>query len=77
MTEEKIGAVAGLVWEYLRDSGDGGVTLSALKRIRGAQTDEILAAMGWLAREGKIAFQVDRRSRVHVRLVSAELVCMA
>ena len=56
MNCERIGDAAGIVWNELGEKGK--VTLSELKKIRvGFTSDEVIAAVGWLAREGKIAFQ--------------------
>lgn len=52
--KELIGANAGKVWEYLEKNGK-----TALKELRkGCKLTErdTYAALGWLSREGKIAF---------------------
>lgn len=56
---ETIGAAAGKVWNYLSVHGQA----SAAKLSEGAKLDEseLQRAIGWLAREGKIA--VERRGK--------------
>jgi Winged helix-turn-helix domain (DUF2582) len=58
---ESIGAVAGQVWQYLNDHG--AVTLSKLAREIEAPRDLVMQGVGWLAREGKIAFHEGPRSK--------------
>jgi hypothetical protein len=58
---ESIGAVAGQVWHYLNDHG--AVTLSKLAREIEAPRDLVMQGVGWLAREGKIAFHEGPRSK--------------
>ncbi len=57
MDVQGIGEAAGAVWEYLSET-ETRCTLTALKKIKGFKSDEIAAAVGWLAREGKIEFEV-------------------
>ena len=50
--EEKVGTNAGTVWSYLNDSG-----IKSVKDVKKAckLTDkDLYAALGWLAREGKV-----------------------
>ena len=58
---ESIGAVAGQVWQYLDEHGS--VTLSKLAREIEAPRDLVMQGVGWLAREGKIAFHEGPRSK--------------
>jgi hypothetical protein len=58
---ESIGTVAGQVWNYLNDHG--AVTLSKLAREIEAPRDLVMQGVGWLAREGKIAFHEGPRSK--------------
>lgn len=71
MNQESIGKAAGTVWKYLRENGGEGVSLAALKKIRGVKPDEAVAAVGWLAREQKLAFQTVK-NRVLVSLAEHE-----
>jgi hypothetical protein len=70
--QECIGRAAGVVWQHLRQQGPAGASLASLKRVRGLQGDEVLAAIGWLAREGKLQFE--NGSGNLVRLRETELV---
>ena len=53
MNTEAIGSWAGLVWNAL--SATDTVGLKQLKKITKLMDKEVFAAIGWLAREGKIA----------------------
>ena len=53
MNTEAIGSWAGLVWNAL--SATDTVGLKQLKKITKLKDTEVFAAIGWLAREGKIA----------------------
>lgn len=53
LTVEEIGHAAGEVWGAL-STGNGGVTLAALKKSVDAPADLVLLALGWLAREDKV-----------------------
>jgi hypothetical protein len=59
---EQIGETAGRVWQVLHDSGP----LSQAKLLKeiDAHRDVIMQALGWLAREGKLA--IDDRGRVRM-----------
>jgi hypothetical protein len=57
---EEIGHIAGDVWGLLNT--DGGMTLTTLKKTMAAPGDLVLAAVGWLAREGKLEFAGEGRS---------------
>ena len=48
-----IGETAGLVWNFLRSNGES--SLSALEKGVKAPRSTVSMAVGWLAREGKIA----------------------
>ncbi len=52
MNVEVIGSWAGLVWEAL--NGSGTLTVKALKKATKLKEKELYAALGWLAREGKV-----------------------
>jgi hypothetical protein len=55
---EQIGDTAGVLWHYLNDHGSR--TVSQLVKDVDAPRDVIMQAVGWLAREGKIAIEEDR-----------------
>ena len=59
---ESIGAVAGLVWNYIRDHGP--VTQSKLSREIDAPRDLVMQSVGWLAREEKIAVEQEGRKKI-------------
>ena len=55
MTVEVIGNWAGLVWVALNEQGKLGV--KGLKKATKLKEKEIYAALGWLAREGKVSIE--------------------
>ena len=57
-----IGATAGIIWKYLKESGP--VTLTKLAKEIDGSRDVIMQAVGWLAREEKIVIREDARSKV-------------
>ncbi len=50
----KIGENAGLIWNALQGAA---LTLKALKKATKLKNDDLNLALGWLAREGKVAFE--------------------
>lgn len=62
MTHETIGKAAGIIWQHLSERGETVVTLGSLKKIPGVRADEAMAAVGWLAREGKLDFDDSKRN---------------
>ena len=54
MITTKIGENAGLIWNALLG---GALTLKALKKATKLKNDDLNLALGWLAREGKVAFE--------------------
>ena len=54
MITTKIGENAGLIWNALQG---GALTLKALKKTTKLKSDDLNLALGWLAREGKVAFE--------------------
>lgn len=54
MDKNEIGLNAGKVWQLLSDNEKW--SYGALKRKSGLKDKELGAAIGWLAREGKIEF---------------------
>lgn len=57
---DQIGNVAGVVWHTLSEKG--GMSLASLKKSVDAPADVVTAAVGWLAREGKLEFSTSGRS---------------
>lgn len=64
--QEEIGTTAGAIWNILHAKGE--LTLSQLKKQAKAKEPVFDWAIGWLARENKIAFTQQKRS-IRVRLV--------
>ena len=58
MVTDEIGHMAGKVWRTL--SSEGEMSVAALKKAIGAK--DVIAdwAIGWLAREGKVAFRREK-----------------
>jgi hypothetical protein len=52
--KEKIGTNAGIIWADL--DAEGKKTLKDIKKATKLTEKDMYAALGWLAREGKIAF---------------------
>ena len=57
MNVEEIGTYAGLVWQALSTADALGV--KQVKEVAKLKDKEIYAALGWLAREGKITLTPD------------------
>ena len=57
MNTDTIGMNAGLVWNALNDAQAMG--LKQLKKVTKLKEKEMFAAIGWLAREGKIEINPD------------------
>jgi hypothetical protein len=61
MNTDKIGIAAGQVWEFLNENGESSRT-QLRKGIQGIDEFTLAAAIGWLAREGKVEFVQAGRS---------------
>ena len=60
---QAIGSTAGAIWRTLHDKGE--MSVAALKKsvaAKGTEGPVVDWAIGWLAREGKIAFRKDRNT---------------
>jgi hypothetical protein len=57
-----IGDVAGMVWRALSDEGPM-TTTKLVKAVREPR-DSVMQAIGWLAREGKVVINEDRRGHL-------------
>ena len=57
MNTDTIGMNAGLVWNALNDAEAMGI--KQIKKVTKLKEKEMYAALGWLAREGKINIDVD------------------
>ena len=64
--QEEIGTTAGAIWQALHTNGE--LSLSQLKKRTKAKEPLFDWAIGWLARENKIALRQQKRS-IRVRLV--------
>lgn len=53
-----IGENAGLIWGALQN---GALELKALKKATKLKNEELYLALGWLAREGKVAFTTNEK----------------
>jgi Winged helix-turn-helix domain (DUF2582) len=66
MVQEEIGTVAGAIWRALAESGPG--TLPKLRKAIDCKTPVFDWAIGWLARENKIAITREKKSfLVHLK----------
>jgi hypothetical protein len=60
LSSDAIGHTAGDVWKVLADRGEQ--TVAGLKKAVDSPDELVLAALGWLARENKVAFTTNGRS---------------
>lgn len=72
MNTERIGKAAGVVWKKLHSKGERGITMTELKKTSGFTAEELMAGMGWLAREGKLQFKTQGRKNL-ILLVEQEI----
>jgi len=59
---EHIGETAGLVWRTLAEQGP--MSMAQLVKAVGEPRDTVMQALGWLAREDKLAIEGDERRRL-------------
>ncbi|MTI63279.1 winged helix-turn-helix domain-containing protein [Methylophaga sp.] len=57
-----IGSAAGVVWQYLADNGV--VSASKLAKDTKLETKILQRALGWLAKEDKLCFELKGRSEM-------------
>lgn len=63
MEKEKIGTIAGKIWQILNENGN--VKIADLKKTTKKDIKDIYMALGWLARENKIHFfEVEKETAV-------------
>ena len=67
MNVETIGLWAGATWNALNDA-NGTLTVKGLKKATKLKEKEVYAAIGWLAREGKVNV-ADAEAEVEVSLL--------
>ncbi len=63
---EKIGSDAGVVWNTLNTQGK--LDISSLVQYSDLETDEVFAALGWLAREDKINVKYGKNKKLTFEL---------
>lgn len=63
-----IGTHAGAVWNVLHEKG--GIDLTQLKKETKLTDKELVAAIGWLAREGKVQSEETKKGRKTVEIFS-------
>jgi len=71
--QDKIGEAAGQVWSVLAKSKTP-VNVSDLPKLANLKTHLAYQGLGWLAREGKVAYQT-KGQKTTVSLCHAECVC--
>jgi len=72
MDTTTIGHAAGVIWKVLSEEKEDGSTLAKIQKLKGVNQSDALAALGWLAREGKIEFEQEGRT-TKIRLNAMEL----
>ncbi len=60
MSEDIIGAAAGKIWEYLNENEEASV--SKVAKETGLGKNEVQRAIGWLAKEDKLSFEINGRT---------------
>jgi hypothetical protein len=73
MSTDRIGQAAGAIWKKLHEKGGTGTAFADVKKLTGFTQDEILAGIGWLAREGKLSFKEGAQRRVIISLVEEQV----
>ena len=68
MTAEKIGQAAGIIWQMLSQAS-GRVNITDIAKKTNLTTQLAYQGLGWLAREGKLAYQKKGRS-IYVSLIA-------
>lgn len=58
MNVEVIGTNAGAIWQALSNASDA-ISVKQIKKVTKLKDKECFAALGWLAREGKINITTD------------------
>jgi Mn-dependent DtxR family transcriptional regulator len=70
MKKDEIGEIAGRIWRTLGEKEK--VRVSQLPEILKLKSDVVYQALGWLARENKINYNV-KGSQTYVSLVDSEI----
>ncbi len=71
--EQEIGQAAGQIWQALSTT-NGPVNITKLAKLSGLKTQIAYQGLGWLAKEGKIAYHTNG-AKTSVSLTSAECIC--
>ena len=71
--EEKIGQAAGQIWQVLADANKP-VNIADLGKLTKLKTQIAYQGLGWLAREGKIAYAT-KGAKTSVSLCGVECTC--
>jgi hypothetical protein len=58
----EIGKMAGEVWQFLSDQGP--ISIAKLVKAMDEPRDNVMQAIGWLAREDKLKLEEDGRTRL-------------
>ena len=66
MLQDQIGKHAGQVWELLK--ANGGMTQTKIGKELSLSGNDVNRAIGWLAREDKLAFEKGARGTVQITL---------
>lgn len=67
--KEKIGKIAGKIWEILRENEE--LDISSIPRILKEKSDVTNQAIGWLAREDKINY-TKKSNKIYISLTEEE-----
>jgi hypothetical protein len=59
LMDDRIGEIAGKVWDFLSDSGES--SLTSINDAVDAPRSQVCMALGWLAREGNLNFNEEGR----------------
>lgn len=59
---DSIGVAAGKIWDYLNENGEASVT--KITKETGLNKNEVQRAVGWLAKENKLTFTMDKRTEL-------------
>ncbi len=59
---DTIGAAAGAIWEYLDENG--ATSVSKVTKETGVSKNDAQRAIGWLAKEGKLNIEMDKRTEL-------------
>jgi predicted HTH transcriptional regulator len=62
MSDTTIGDAAGKIWEYL--DKNGATSVSKVTKETGVSKNDAQRAIGWLAKEDKLNFEMDKRTEL-------------